>query len=69
MDFLRYFCEFSTLLHLPPLRFHLSEDAGIEPRTVATFAFAVRRSKNPATVDLIILYNYFSLFSRMLLTW
>ncbi len=27
-DFLRFF---STLLHLPPPRFHVSEDAGIEP--------------------------------------
>jgi hypothetical protein len=32
------------LLHLPPLRFHC---AGIEPRTVATTALAVRRS-NPS---------------------
>jgi hypothetical protein len=35
----------STLLHLPPVRFHpVSENAGIEPRTVATLA--VRRSNH-----------------------
>jgi hypothetical protein len=34
---------YSTLLHLPPLRFH-DVDAGIEPRTVPTLALAVRRS-------------------------
>jgi hypothetical protein len=27
---------YSTLLLLPPLRFHVSEDAGIERRTVAS---------------------------------
>jgi hypothetical protein len=37
--FLRYFLNFSTLFHLLTLRFHLSEAAGIESRTVATFAF------------------------------
>jgi hypothetical protein len=31
----------STQLYLPPLRSTLSEDAGIEPRTVATLALAV----------------------------
>ncbi len=41
---------YSTLLHLPLLRFHaVSEDVGIEPRTVATSALAVRRSKHSAT--------------------
>jgi hypothetical protein len=38
-DFFGFFfnVRYSTLLHLPPLRFHCaSEDAGIEPRTVAT---------------------------------
>jgi hypothetical protein len=39
---------FSTLLHLPPLRFHC-----VEPRTVATSALTVRRSNHSATVDLI----------------
>ncbi len=40
---------YSTLLHLPPHRFHsaVPTDAGIEPRTVATVgAFAVRRSNH-----------------------
>ncbi len=35
----------SSLFHLPPPSdFTVSEDAGIEPRTVATSALAVRRS-------------------------
>jgi len=37
----------STLLHLPPLRSTVSNDAGIEPRTFTTLALAVRRS-NPS---------------------
>ncbi len=38
-----------TLLHLPPLKFHCgAEDAGIEPRTVATKALAVGRSNHSA---------------------
>jgi hypothetical protein len=37
--------RYSTLLYLPTLRFHVSEDAGIEPRTVATTTLAVRRSE------------------------
>jgi hypothetical protein len=32
----------STLLHLPPLRFHCVGGAGIEPRTVATLARSAR---------------------------
>ncbi len=32
---------YSTLLHLPPSDSIVSEDAGTEPRTVATLAFAV----------------------------
>jgi hypothetical protein len=38
--FLLFYVFYSTLLHPPPLRFHCvgSEDAGIEPRTVATLA-------------------------------
>jgi hypothetical protein len=44
-DFFKFFCLFyalySKLLHLLPLRFHdVSEDAGIDPRTVATSALA-----------------------------
>jgi hypothetical protein len=35
--------HYSTLLHLLPI---VSEDDGIEPRTVATLALAVRRYKN-----------------------
>jgi hypothetical protein len=39
----------STLFHLPPLRFHcVAEDVGIEIRTVATLALAVRRSNDSA---------------------
>ncbi len=34
---------YSTLLRLPPLRCTESEDAGIEPRNVATLALAVSR--------------------------
>jgi hypothetical protein len=41
--FLWIFSFFSTLLHLPPLRFHC-----IEPWTVATTASAVRRSNHSA---------------------
>jgi len=36
----------STLLHLTPPDFAVSEDAGIEPRTVATLALTVRRSNH-----------------------
>ncbi len=42
-----FLVPYSTLLHLPPLRFHCVRDARIEPRTVArlaTLALAVRRS-------------------------
>ncbi len=41
----------STLLHLPPLRFHfhcVGGCHGIEPRTVATSALAVRHSNHSA---------------------
>jgi hypothetical protein len=31
-----FYVRFSTLLYLPPPDFTVSEDAGIEPRTVAT---------------------------------
>ncbi len=50
-DFLYFFLfyvRYSTLFHLPPLRFHCVEDAGIEPRTVAITALTVRRSNHPA---------------------
>jgi hypothetical protein len=46
--FLVFYVLDSTLLHLPPLRFPCVGDAGIEPRTVATLALAVRRSNNSA---------------------
>ncbi len=39
-----FFVLYSTLFHLPPFISTVSEDAGIEPRTVATSALAVRRS-------------------------
>ncbi len=35
-DINSYYVRYSTLLHLPPLRFQCAEDAGIEPMTVAT---------------------------------
>jgi hypothetical protein len=40
---------YSTLLHLPPFRFHCVGECWIEPRTVATSALAVRRSSHSAT--------------------
>jgi hypothetical protein len=41
--------RYSTLLCLPPLRYStVLEDAGIEPRTVATLALAVRHSNHSA---------------------
>jgi hypothetical protein len=46
-EFLIFFVLYSTLLHLPPLRFHCADGCcGIEPRTVATGALAVRRSNH-----------------------
>jgi hypothetical protein len=49
-DFLKDFFNvlYSTLLPLPPLRFHCVGDAGIEFRTVTTLALAVRRSNRSA---------------------
>ncbi len=43
LDFI--YLHYSTLLHLPPLDSTVSEDAGIEPRTIATLALTVRHSK------------------------
>ncbi len=40
--------HYSTLPHLPPLRSTVLEDVGIEHRTVATSALAVRRSNHSA---------------------
>ncbi len=40
--------RYSTLLHMPPSDYTASEDAGIEPRTVATMALAVRSSNHSA---------------------
>ncbi len=45
-DFFSFSLQYSALLHLPPLRFIVPTDAGIEPRTVATCALAVRRSNS-----------------------
>jgi hypothetical protein len=39
---------YSTLLHLSPSDSNVSEDAEIEPRTVATVALTVRRSNHSA---------------------
>jgi hypothetical protein len=49
---------YSTLLYLPPLRFPVSEGAGLEPKTVATLAWTVGRffySNLSTRLDLI--YN------------
>ncbi len=46
--FFLLYVRYSTLPHLPPLRFPVSEDAGIEPRTVATLALTARRSIHSA---------------------
>jgi hypothetical protein len=43
-----FYVLYSILLHLPPLNFLLSEDAGIEPGTVATLA--VRRCNHSARI-------------------
>ncbi len=48
MDIFLFYVRFSTLLHLPPPDSTVSEDAGIEPKTVATMALAVRRSNHSA---------------------
>jgi hypothetical protein len=46
-DFLIFFFVlYSALLHLPPSDSTVPTDAGIEPRTVATSALAVRRSNH-----------------------
>ncbi len=46
-----FFCvRHSTLLHLPPSDSAVSEDAGIEPRTVATLALTARRSLRSARI-------------------
>jgi hypothetical protein len=39
---------YSTLLNVPPFRFHCVRGCGIKPRTIATFALAVRRSNQSA---------------------
>jgi hypothetical protein len=44
---------YSTLRNLPPPQIPLSEDAGIEPRTVAILAMAVRDALT-TRLDLII---------------
>jgi hypothetical protein len=47
--FFLFYVRYSTLHHLLPLRFStVSEDAGIESRTVATTALAVRRYNHSA---------------------
>jgi hypothetical protein len=44
LDF--FFIKYSTLLHLPPSDSTVPTNAGIEPRTVATIALAIRRSNH-----------------------
>ncbi len=41
-----FLLRFSTLSHLPPLDSAVSEDAELEPRTVATLALTARRSNH-----------------------
>jgi hypothetical protein len=41
-----FYVRYSTLLSLPPLRSTVSEDAGIEPRIVATLALTALRSNH-----------------------
>ncbi len=48
LDIFFFYIRYSTLLHLPPLRFHCVAGCCIEPRTVATATLAVRRSKHSA---------------------
>jgi hypothetical protein len=49
LNFFFFYVRYSTLIHLPSLRFYfVSEDAGIETRTVATTALAVRRRNHSA---------------------
>jgi hypothetical protein len=44
-----FYVLYSTLLnHHRPLDFSVSEDAGIEPRIVATLALAIRHSNHSA---------------------
>jgi hypothetical protein len=47
LDF-SFYVRYSTLLHLPPSDSTVPEDAGIDPRTVATTALDVRRSNHLA---------------------
>ncbi len=51
---------YSTLLHLPPFRF-----PGIEPRTVATGALAVRQSDALTTRLDLIRYTWLDLIRRL----
>ncbi len=49
MDFLDFLkILYSTLLHLPPFRFHCVRGCRIKPRTIATLALAARRSNQSA---------------------
>jgi hypothetical protein len=52
LEFFLFYVHYSILLHLTPLRFHCvatqSEEAGTEPRIVATLALTARRSNNSA---------------------
>jgi hypothetical protein len=47
-DYLDFYVLYSTLFHLPASDSTVSEDAGIEPRTVATSALTVSRSNHSA---------------------
>ncbi len=55
-----FYVLYSTLLYLPPLRFHCVGGCWIDPGTVATSPLAVKRS-NHLTIVLIHLYKCLSL--------
>jgi hypothetical protein len=48
LDFFSFYVLYSTLLYLRTSDSTVSEDAGTEPRTVATVTLAVRRSNHSA---------------------
>ncbi len=57
-NFFFIYLRYSTFLHLPPSDSTVSEDARIEPRTVATTALAVRHSDHSARPHPEILNSY-----------
>jgi hypothetical protein len=51
LDFFLFYVRYSTLLHLPPSDSTVSEDAGIEPRTVATTTIHMKTEKERQVAD------------------